>query len=347
MSNPVPLPELRKKRGTYRFTLTNTKGRRREIDTGQTTKPEAIAVIRESAAPELMAVAKAAGRVTSDVVSQLTAGRKITMAKALPEFVRWIRSNSTSVSTLHNCTVTINAMIERLNVASVSPMFVTEEQIDSYVNDGSNAKMGTLVDRLSIIRKFFKFCTAKGYCFANPATIVNVRMDRLTQAQREPTKRFPFTEEEVDTMRADLRGFWKTAMIIGLHTGLRLGDVCCLEWSSVGEKALTVWTDKRDRRVELPLNPSELRKAIASIPYEDKRYCFPSMANMVTDKSGTAKASCYFVRHIKRMGIEGKSFHCLRHTYATNCRAEGVEMPHISKNMGHQSEWTTRGYVHE
>jgi integrase len=49
--------------------------------------------------------------------------------------------------------------------------------------------------------------------------------------------------------------FWYCATLIGCYAGLRLGDICSLEWSCLQHpNKLIVWTDKRDTQVELPVD---------------------------------------------------------------------------------------------
>src|SRR5215471_15140686 len=69
--------------------------------------------------------------------------------------------------------------------------------------------------------------------------------------------------------------FWHAAVALSRHTGLRLGDCCCLEWASlVTPGEITVWTIKRDRRINVPI-PDEVVRALAHIPPEDPTYVFP------------------------------------------------------------------------
>jgi hypothetical protein len=40
-----------------------------------------------------------------------------------------------------------------------------------------------------------------------------------------------------------------------VNAGLRLGDICALEWACLKEPGkVVVWTDKRDTRVDLPVD---------------------------------------------------------------------------------------------
>ena len=54
--------------------------------------------------------------------------------------------------------------------------------------------------------------------------------------------------------------FWRAACHLSLEYGLRLSDIAKLEWVSFLKPGkLIVWTDKHDRRIELPLHPDTMR----------------------------------------------------------------------------------------
>ena len=80
----------------------------------------------------------------------------------------------------------------------------------------------------------------------------------------------------------------KQAIVLGWWTGLRIVDISKLEWASISDTHITVWTEKQDKRVNLPLdNPliggGEIRDALSEVPYEDKKYCFPEWAELADD----------------------------------------------------------------
>lgn len=59
-----------------------------------------------------------------------------------------------------------------------------------------------------------------------------------------------------------------------------------------------------------------------------------------------AKLSTYFARILKREGIEDRSFHCFRHSFATRHRKLGESVDEIRLKLGHASAETTAGYLH-
>jgi len=69
----------------------------------------------------------------------------------------------------------------------------------------------------------------------------------LISATREPSKTM--------IKRLPKLAFWYSVVRIGPCTGLRLGDICSLEWKCFDVAAMTmiVWTDKSDTRIILPI----------------------------------------------------------------------------------------------
>ncbi len=55
----------------------------------------------------------------------------------------------------------------------------------------------------------------------------------------------------------------------------------------------------------------------------------------------------YFKRILKELSIDNKNFHSLRHTFATNCIASGMDPKCLSEILGHADVKTTLNrYVH-
>jgi integrase len=75
-------------------------------------------------------------------------------------------------------------------------------------------------------------------------------------------------------------------------------------------------------------------------------WVFPVQSALTCDPNKRATHSTYFGRILRRLGIEGKSFHCLRHTFASRRAAHGDTIDEIRIKMGHTSTVTTEGYVH-
>jgi integrase len=136
--------------------------------------------------------------------------------------------------------------------------------------------------------------------------------------------------------------------LFGWETGLRLGDICQLEWSCFDRPhEVIVWTDKRNKRVAVPVSP-ELSLLLTGIPVQDDGiYLFPEQRATLLDPDRRAGLSVYFKRHCERAGIKDKSFHSLRHAFVQTHREHGETWKHIAQAIGHSCEETTKGYANK
>jgi integrase len=228
---------------------------------------------------------------------------------------------------------------------------VTPELIHAYVNQDDGKSVNTKEFARASVKALFAYAVGKGYCPTNPADIVKVNKRRLKHEQRERREREPFTEKEFTLIVNRAPFFHKISSAISWYTGLRLGDICRLEWASISSTHIVVWTDKRDKRVSLPLDHiatglGALIPYLEQIPQLASGICFPEQKAIIEDPKARARISASFGRLLKDCGIEGKSFHCLRHSFVTRLAAMGVSLKDIGAYVGHSDESTTEGYKH-
>jgi hypothetical protein len=92
-----------------------------------------------------------------------------------------------------------------------------------------------------------------------------------------------------------------------VNAGLRLGDICALEWACLKEPGkVVVWTDKRDTRVDLPVD-DDLAQGLAAIPANSDKVCFPEQ-EAISRSSKRSMLSVQFGRTLQAVGIQGHSF---------------------------------------
>lgn len=71
---------------------------------------------------------------------------------------------------------------------------------------------------------------------------------------------------------------------------------------------------------------------------------FPEQHVINADVRRRAHLSVRFVRLCDRAGLDGLTFHSLRHGFAKRLRAAGVAEESIGAMMGHRNVQTTNGY---
>ena len=156
---------------------------------------------------------------------------------------------------------------------------------------------------------------------------------------------FAKVNTKVSNGKKPYAAFWQFAILISWEIGLRLGDICSLEWDCFTTPGrVTVWTDKRDRRISVPLS-DELQQLITLIPLTSDQYLFPT-ERVNIEQNKVAALSVFFKRLCEKVQITDKSFHCLRHGCITRWAKEGKSLESIGKDVGHANTKTTAGYVH-
>lgn len=276
------------KRGTYSALITTEHGKRR-INTGCTNIDDARKVIEKSGIKEIELVAKSV-RITSDMVSQIVAGRRIKLTDAVDMWLEWAVDTNMSKHTISTWKTTVGAWVRDHNLTEAMVATITEKHISAWINSpDSTVKRTTRNARLSCVRSLFNFCSAKGFITGNPANLVRINMNLMSHEQKEKTVRGIFTDADLDRlstylkqriteytdriklMTSPVKGavegveakiqwlqFWISAVYISRYTGLRMSDVVQLEWASIKPGRLTVWTDKTNARVHIPFAPEEV-----------------------------------------------------------------------------------------
>ena len=148
-------------------------------------------------------------------------------------------------------------------------------------------------------------------------------------------------------------------MLIGLFTGLRIGELCALTWDDIGENTIRV--NKTVQRVQqdgyteiLTLSPKTLSSnRIIPIPKELMLLLKARKGNGTVLKQENGRSieprlmQIKFKKYTAECGIENINFHSLRHSFATRCVEVGFDIKTLSEILGHSDVKTTLNkYVH-
>jgi integrase len=292
----------------------------------------------------------------------ITTGKKLTIAKAITAWVAWMTARSFSPKTISNYVSTVSRWMRDEELENQPPSSITPDRISKWINRKSASKASTRAISLAELRSFFSFCSAKGWTVGDPAFITSVSLDHLSHEQKEATVRQPFTQAEVRRIVRELEQrkdiFWLFATKCSAEVGLRLGDICRLEWDCFNTAGqLIIHTDKSNKRLALPIS-KELAELVTKIPVEDDTCVFPEQRRIIMDMNRRTVLSMQFKRLCESLGIEGKSFHCLRLTVKANKfasqdkaalarkLADVLSLEEIGKLLGHSNTATTNNSTH-
>lgn len=156
-------------------------------------------------------------------------------------------------------------------------------------------------------------------------------------------------------------------IMISLHTGLRIGEVCALTWDDIDLKQQIIkvrHTIARIREItpdgatsKLIIDEPKTKSSIRDVPISTslveaiKRIQSISISNYVVSSSVSfVSPRTYYYRYykvIELVGISRVNYHALRHTFATRCIEAGVDVKSLSEILGHSDvSITLNTYVH-
>ncbi len=160
----------------------------------------------------------------------------------------------------------------------------------------------------------------------------------------------------------------KIGILLSLYLGLRIGEVCALEWSDIdfNEKLLhvrkTVSRIKNTTNnetpstiliIDRPKTPSSFRAIpicswIIPILLELKSRSQSSYITSRTLNFISPRTFDYRYHKVLRQAqIDSINYHALRHTFATRCIEAGVDVKSLSEMLGHaDASITLNTYVH-
>lgn len=132
-----------------------------------------------------------------------------------------------------------------------------------------------------------------------------------------------------------------------LHTGLRIQELCELDWSDISLRPrggkLVVRSGKGERRREVPLN-KDARESLRSLGYAEhagtERPVFWGQRGPLTPRG----VQNLFSKYTRRAGLDGVSPHSLRHTFCKQLINAGASLQEVAALAGHESLETTRRY---
>lgn len=130
----------------------------------------------------------------------------------------------------------------------------------------------------------------------------------------------------------------------GLNTGLRIGEIFGFLWTHVDlEKGiLTVFAPKTQKFRTVPIN-GEARQVLEYWELGKRNefvFYNPETGTPFVDLKGGFRLAC------RKAGIEGVSWHTLRHTFATRLVERGVDLVTVQQLLGHSTIITTMRYTH-
>ena len=222
--------------------------------------------------------------------------------------------------------------------------------------------------RICVLREIFHVLATKAGLVDDPWEGVRLHADDC-HSRRE------LTLDEIERlMKAAAKAGeeWKRLFTIGLYTGLRLGDCCCLAWNSVNlERGVIQLIPTKTRKhahgqpVTIPIHPQLLtelqgngERGMGNGKLPTGQFVNPTLADWYKNSKWRISHGLELIfkaAHIETsVKLEGRrtrtpeaTFHSLRHTFVSLAANAGVPLPVVQSIVGHSSTAMTRHYYHE
>ncbi len=160
----------------------------------------------------------------------------------------------------------------------------------------------------------------------------------------------------------------KIGILLSLHTGLRIGEICALSWNDIDfenriirvrHTVARIKSTSADtgKRTSLVIDSPKTRASVRDIPISS--VLLPKLVALeessvsdyvISENQSFVSPRTYEYRYhriLSESGVEPVNYHVLRHTFATRCIEAGVDIKSLSEILGHSNvSITLNTYVH-
>lgn len=220
----------------------------------------------------------------------------------------------------------------------------------------------TIRDIIAIIKSSLKAASKEGL-------IQNLNLDFIYPKSNSKEKIYTLSRQDQDKLTNYIlinKSIKSLGILLTLYSGIRIGELCALQWKDIDFKNNMLHINKTLQRVYIKDNNVKKSKVIITNPKthnaerdiplnkdfakELKNYKTNSEDYLLSCTNKWIEPRTYrrfFERTIKKANIEKINFHGLRHTFATNCIKLGVDYKTVSELLGHSTvNITLNLYVH-
>jgi integrase len=327
----------------------------------------------------LMADAKRENRLSEDFYNSLT-GReldRITLRDGAEKYLEKSKG-ATQPGTFVRYEMVVRSFLEYLHASDTAPLIgdIDSETLQRFLNDvrgRTTASTANFYRR--VLNALFVHALNNRKIRSNP--VKGLETYRASKDEIEVSRR-PFEEKEIRAAYAAApNNFWRFAIVFGLYTGLRLGNVVTLRWRDVDlkKKVVNVVDIKSPDKLSIPIASPFLLNLFAELRRRSPKakpesFIFPEYAEKYLRKSkGGENSAAQLSVEFRSILVDAKllekyerknqgtgrtcrrtvsplSFHSLRHNFITMLKERGASQTVARELVGHDSDAVNQLYTH-
>ena len=250
----------------------------------------------------------------------------------------------------------------------VLQQFLNQQARNGNLRDHDPLSTKSMRNMRVVLDVALKQAMAEGIIHNNPVPLTVVKSVRSHRMQIMTNE----IQQQLENYLFRNRHDYHAGILIAMFTGMRLGEVCALQWKDYDADKGRLHVNKTVRReTNYDAKPGENRtmlvvnepKTVSSdriltmppvletvlkqqrvdyarrfrIPNENDPIVFSGVGKMVDPDN----LSHYFVRLLKKLGLPHVKFHAMRHTFATRAIENGIDIATVSGLLGHADVTTT------
>lgn len=239
--------------------------------------------------------------------------------------------------------------------------FTKDRLANGRVDGAGGLSARTVRSILSLVRLTISYGDECGYAVSET---YRIHTPRTTQTGAKA-----FTLEDQKVLEAwlnDNPGRISLGIWLSLYTGLRIGEVCALQWKEIDLKEKQITISQTAQRVTQENENDRQTTVIVTDPKSDcsnRTIPLPSFlcemleqnsqsdeVYLLTGSKELMEPRTYYRNYrsiLKDLHLEKYNYHSLRHTFASRCVTAGFDAKSLSEIMGHSSPRVTmENYVH-
>lgn len=251
----------------------------------------------------------------------------------------------------------IEEALREASISDISDHFVTEKIFgaDCSKDISLNMKHSILAVMNQILKYANEYCQCPAIRLSNKySKDRNTRIEIINHSDQALLLRYLYQDIDIS----------KAGIILCISTGLRLGEICSLEWEDIDLEQMIIHVNRTVQRIallnqsvktSLMVTPPKSVFSIREIPISET--LAQILAQIKGDRHGYILSGAkpmeprtyqnHFKRYLRAAKVKEYNFHTLRHTFATNCIDNGMDVKSLSEILGHSDiQITLNRYVH-